>query len=189
MTISVCVQTSPSGCHSGSCSQPTSDSSSGRTRSMTPRSSASAKPIDGWCGLQQQLLDLAPDAFGRQIVERQRRGTALPSSRRARTRTARQTARRAAHAGCRRANVVGSTARSSRRSRSARPSKGSSYVSVSGSHAMALMVKSRRRAASATDIEGSPWTSKPLWPRPRFDSRRGSATSISPALPPGGTSL
>ena len=39
-------------------------------RSMTPRSSASAKPIDGRVGLQQQLFDLAPDPLGRQIVER-----------------------------------------------------------------------------------------------------------------------
>ena len=46
-TSNVWVQTSPSGCHSGSCSQPTSDSSSGRTCLMTPRSSASRKPIDG----------------------------------------------------------------------------------------------------------------------------------------------
>ena len=43
----------------------------------------------------------------------------------------------------------------------------------SGSHAMALMVKSRRRAASSDRGAGSPITSKPLWPRPTFDSRRG----------------
>ena len=47
ITSSVCTQTSPSGCHSGSCGQPTSAFSSGNSRSMTPSSSASAKPIDG----------------------------------------------------------------------------------------------------------------------------------------------
>ena len=45
---------------------------------------------------------------------------------------------------------------------------------VSGSREMALIVKSRRRAASAIDRSGSPATAKPLWPRPVFDSRRGS---------------
>ena len=44
---------------------------------------------------------------------------------------------------------------------------------------MALIVKSRRRAASSTDSVGSPTTSKPLCPRPTFDSRRGSETSSS----------
>ena len=52
--------------------------------------------------------------------------------------------------------VAGSTARSTPRSRSARPSNGSSYSPVSGSQAIALMVKSRRRAASSIDIAGSP---------------------------------
>ena len=47
MTSSVCTQTSPSGCHSGSCGQPTSAFSSGKSRSITPSSSASAKPADG----------------------------------------------------------------------------------------------------------------------------------------------
>ena len=47
ITSSVCTHTSPSGCHSGSCGQPTSGRSSGSTRSTTPRSSASANPIEG----------------------------------------------------------------------------------------------------------------------------------------------
>ena len=47
MTSRVWTQTSPSGCHSGSCGQPTSASSSGKRRSITPSSSASANPIDG----------------------------------------------------------------------------------------------------------------------------------------------
>ncbi len=61
---------------------------------------------------------------------------------------------RAARAGCRRRSVAGSTTRSRRRSMSPRPSNGSRYSSVSGSQAMALTVKSRRRAASSTDIVG-----------------------------------
>ena len=47
---------------------------------------------------------------------------------------------------------------------------------------MALTVKSRRRAASLSDIQGSPVTTKPRWPRPCFDSVRGSETSIPPTL-------
>ncbi len=40
------------------------------------------------------------------------------------------------------------------------------------------MVKSRRRAASATVSVGSDAISNARWPRPLFDSRRGSDTSI-----------
>ena len=36
--------------------------------------------------------------------------------------------------------------------------------------------------ASAIDSDGSPSTANPLWPRPVFDSRRGSETSMSPIL-------
>ena len=72
---------------------------------------------------------------------------------------------------------AGSTTRRRRAARSARPPNGSAYSPVSGSRPIALMVKSRRRAASANDMNGSPSTVKPRWPRPVFDSRRGSATS------------
>ena len=47
---------------------------------------------------------------------------------------------------------------------------------------MALTVKSRRRAASASGSDGSPVTVKPRWPRPAFDSVRGSAMSSPPSL-------
>ena len=47
MTCSVCTQTSPSGCHSGSWAQPTSAFSSGNSSIDHPESSASAKPMDG----------------------------------------------------------------------------------------------------------------------------------------------
>src|SRR6185436_5883268 len=80
------------------------------------------------------------------------------------------------------ANVAGSTTRRSLRWMSPRPSNGSRYSSVSGSQRMAFTRKSRRRAASSTDIDGSPAIAKPLWPRPDLDSRRGSDTSTSPIL-------
>ena len=47
---------------------------------MTPSSRASAKPIDGRSAPEQQLLEFAPDALGRQIVERECRGRAPASS-------------------------------------------------------------------------------------------------------------
>ena len=72
-------------------------------------------------------------------------------------------------------------------SRSARPLKGSKYCSVSGSHEIALTVKSRRRAASSIDIDGSPSTMKPLCPGALFDSRRGSPMSIVADLVDGET--
>ena len=63
------------------------------------------------------------------------------------------------------------------------PSNGSSSSPVSGSHAMALMVKSRagapRRDGSAPD-RPSPRSAR--WPAPVFDSRRGSETSTSADL-------
>ena len=55
-------------------------------------------------------------------------------------------------------------------------------VSVSGSSISALIVKSRRRTASVSGMNGSPVTTNPRCPRPTFDSRRGSATSMSSDL-------
>jgi hypothetical protein len=70
MTISVCVQTSPSGCHSGSCSQPISGRSSGQHgvdhAEVERQREADRRPL----GLQQQLFELAPDPLRWQIVER-----------------------------------------------------------------------------------------------------------------------
>ena len=51
-------------------------------------------------------------------------------------------------------------------SMSARPLNGSMYSPVSGSQAIALIVKSRRRAASSNGRFGSPTTSNPRCPRP-----------------------
>ena len=88
-----------------------------------PRSIASAKPIDGRAR-EQELLDLAPDPLGRQIVERdlpaQARAVASSSanSNRAANCTARSTRRLSS------AKVCGSTTRSSGASRSPRPSHG-----------------------------------------------------------------
>ena len=152
ITISVWTQTSPSGCHSGSCGQPTSASSSGNSRSTTPSSSASAKPIDGRSRLQQQLLDLAPDPLRRadrraECRGRARRGPAsTSSSKRAANCSARSTRRLSSP------KVPRSTTRSRRaleigaaveRDRGSRPSADRS--------AIALIVKSRRRAASSSE--------------------------------------
>ncbi len=163
-TISVCTQTSPSGCHSGSCGQPTSASSSGHSRWTTPRSSASAKPIDGRARLKQQLLDLAPHAFGRQIVERNRPAQRARVRHRRSARTARRTGARAARAGCRRQTCPdrrrgGDAPRDPRGRR-----KGSRISPVSGSREIALIVKSRRRAASSIDSAGSPVDGESLVP-------------------------
>jgi hypothetical protein len=62
----VCTQTSPSGCQSGSCGQPTSVFSSGNSWSTTPRRSAQSNP-DRRARRQQQLLHLAPDPLARQV--------------------------------------------------------------------------------------------------------------------------
>ena len=75
-----------------------------------------------------------------------------------RARTARRTARRAARAGCRRRTSTDRPrAAAAARGRRGRRN-GSRYSSVSGSQEIALMVKSRRRAASSIAIDGSPVT-------------------------------
>ena len=147
-TISVWTQTSPSGCHSGSCGHPTSARNSGHSRSTTPMSSASRKPIDGTERLEQQLFDFAPDPFGGQIIKRDPSAELHVFSRRRRARTVRRTAVPAARGGCHRQTSSGSTTRRRRASRSVRPPTGSSISSVRGSHRIALTVKSRRRADS-----------------------------------------
>ena len=123
--------------------------------STTPRSSASAKPIDG--------RGAAAAAF------RSRPRCARPADRRAGSsrQSAARLRRRASSsnraANCTRAQhaqaVVGERRADRRRAAArardrARPSNGSKYSPVSGSHEIALTVKSRRRAASSIDIVG-----------------------------------
>ena len=102
ITISVCTQTSPSGCHSGSCGQPTSALISGKRRSTTPRSSASPNPIDGRAG-RSSSFSISP-----QIRSGGRSSSAMLPAEipcgvvQAEARSARRTAPRAARAGCRR---------------------------------------------------------------------------------------
>ena len=133
---------------------------------MTPSSSASAKPIDGRRA-QQQLLDLAPDALGRQIVEGDAPADRLRPGVHLEARTARRTARRAARAGCRRRTFADRRRAARRRSsRSPRPSNGS------------MILVRQRIPRDGVDgevapargflgvMDGSPVTSKPVWPRP-----------------------
>ena len=106
---------------------------------------------------EQQLLELAPDALGRQIVERDRRGRApRVASSSVKLEARGELHARAARAGCRRRTSADRRRAAAAASRSPRPSNGSRYSPVSGSHEIALTVKSRRRAASAIDMSGSP---------------------------------
>ena len=136
MTISVCTQTSPSGCHSGSCGQPTSAAISGnRALRSTPSSRPSAKPIDGRRAQQQQLLDLAPDALGRQVVER---------------RCARQSALRAARPSSSSNRAANCRARSTRRLSSANVA-----ASTIAQHARARGRRGRRTGRGTRPVSGS----------------------------------
>ena len=65
------------------------------------------------------------------------------------------------------------------RSRSPRPPQQSMTSPVFGPHMRALMVESRRPDASAMVASGSAMTSKPVWPTPVLESRRGRDTSKS----------
>ena len=136
-------------------------------------------------GHQQQLLELAPDSLRRQVVERDRRGRCSRSPAPASARSGPRTAAPAARAASRRRSAPDPRRAGPVRRGPRGRSNGSRYSPVSGSHAIALMVKSRRRAASSIGIDGSPSTANPLCPRPLFDSRRGSATSIAPSLKTG----
>ena len=55
-TIRVCTQTSPSGCHSGSCGAPRRASSSGKKRSR-PVSSSTANPMEGFAARSSSFLN------------------------------------------------------------------------------------------------------------------------------------
>ena len=124
-------------------------------------------------GLEQQLLHLAADAFGGEVVEGDAAADAGGGVVGGDLEPGRELQGAQDAQAVRRRRWRGSTTRSRRRSRSPRPPKGSMYSLSRGSQAMALMVKSRRRAASSTGIQGSPVTTKPRWPRPCFDSVRG----------------
>ena len=65
-------------------------------------------------GLQQQLFELAPDALGRQIVERDRRSRCARFRDRSSARTAPQTAARGGHGASHRRTSRGSTTRRTR---------------------------------------------------------------------------
>ena len=181
-TISVWTQTSPSGCHSGSCGQPTSACISGNRRAIDLRSSASVEPDRRRRGAEQELFDLAPDALGRQVVERDAAPAARVSRRRPAARSGRRTARRAARAGCRRRSEPGSTTRSRRAGQVGAAVERVGVLAgqrieadgVDGEVAPPRRIGKRHRRV-ALDGEAS-------WPRPVFDSRRGSATSIGADL-------
>ena len=181
ITISVWIHTSPSGCHSCSCSHPMSAAISGQSRWRTRSSRARVKPSDGrrarrssFCSSPQTRS--AGRSSSGMPARSVRVSSGTVSSNRAANCSARSTRRLSS------AKVFGSITRSTPASRSARPPKGSSYAPVSGSQAIALIVKSRRRAASRSGIDGSPSTAKAVCPRPDFDSRRGSATSMPATL-------
>ena len=73
--------------------------------------------------------------------------------------------------------------RSTRPRKSCWPPKKSSSSPRCGSNISALIVKSRRLAASSGVMSASNCTSNPLCPRPTFRSRRGMAKSYASPLP------
>ncbi len=178
----VWTQTSPSGCHSGSCGVPSSATNSGSRRGRKPQACISARPSDGrraW----SSSFSISPHtrSAGSSSSGIARHSPAVAGSTVSSKRAASCTARSARSGSS--TNVAGSTARSTRAARSARPPCGSSTSPVSGSNSSALSVKSRRRAASSIDRRGSPTTAMPRCPGPTFESRRGTDTSTGPSTP------
>ena len=126
-----------------------------------PRSRASASPTDGRSAASSSFSTSPHTRSGGRSssgIERNRTrvSSSTDSSNRAANCSARSTRRLSS------ANVRGSTTRRRRAWRSARPSNGSTSSPVSGSREIALIVKSRRRAASVMDSSGSPSTMNPL---------------------------
>ena len=171
----VWANTSPSGCHSGSCLHPIVAASSGKYF-IQPQSRRKFNPADIFIPLSRSFFHssyiLSGARFSGSIV--------LHSS----------TVSEATDISNRAANCIAlNTLRGSSRNRSdvwrsifkrisLRPSNGSIISPVSQSHKIAFMVKSRREHASFVDIMGSHSTSKALWPSPVFLSRRGMLTSM-----------
>ena len=161
-TISVCTHTSPSGCHSGSCGQPTSAFSSGtvwsidaeiereaRSRSTAGRPAAAAfrsRPRSRSAGRSSSGICLHNAAVPPSSVELEPRGELHAAQHAQAVFRERPRIDGAQHA----ALKIGAAA-----------VQGSMYSPVSGSNAIALIVKSRRREASSIGMSGSPVTVKP----------------------------
>ena len=118
---------------------------------MTPSSSASANPIDG-VRARSSSFSISPQtrSAGRSSSGMVRQSAFV-------VRVDREFEARRELDGAQHAQAVvaerpaGRRRAAARRSRSPRPSNGSTYSPVSGSQEMALMVKSRRRAASSSE--------------------------------------
>ena len=132
--------------------------------------------------LAKQLAPLLEHALGRELGRGRARRTDAEESSSARI------SKRAANCATRRPRsgsspkCAGSVARSTPAARSRSPPCGSSRSPVSGSSPMLLIVRSRLRDAVAKSRPGSQRTSKPLWPVPVFESRRGREKSIAQPL-------
>ena len=127
ITCRLCTQTSPSGCHSGSCGQPASACSSGKSFAIDAEIHRE-READRRPRREQQLLELAPDPLGGQIVERN-----LAAERRASTSSRVNVEARGELDGAQHAQAVVAERRADRRRAAAggrdraRPSNGSKY--------------------------------------------------------------
>ena len=70
MTRRLWTHTSPSGCHSGSCSHPDQRGQTGEEPFDDTQLQRQLEADRGARRLQKQLLELAPDALGREVIER-----------------------------------------------------------------------------------------------------------------------
>ena len=69
ITMSVWIQQSPSGCHSGSCGQSISACISGSSRAVTLSSRASSNPIDGRSAFSRSFSNSPQTRSGGEVVE------------------------------------------------------------------------------------------------------------------------
>ena len=152
-TRSVCSHTVPSGCQWGSCGTPTIASSSGKNlRSAVRR--RNSRPSEGRRPFRSNFRNSSkrrsPGSSSRSSAAERRSSSSSASIAKRAANCATRSPRRGSSAKC-----AGSVARRTPRSRSAFPPCGSRSSPVKGSSPMLLMVRSRRRAASAKVSSGS----------------------------------
>ena len=178
---SVWVQTSPSGCHSGSCGTPTIAANSGK-RSSHPLPFKKAKPSDGCTDRVAHLSHSSrtrSTASSAKHERMDRHSSSVSGAAFNRKRPANCMPRNTRNGSSGNAALVCLRMRASR---SERPPWGSISAPLRGSQSIELMVKSRRAEASSGLSSGSNSMSKPLCPGPRFESRRGTEKSQTAPL-------
>ncbi len=180
----VWTPTSPSGCHSGSWGTPKRFWISGKC-TIQPVDCRYSAMRPGWGLLTAHFMNSSAMRSRARVeysAAMERDMAAVPASTVRLKRQANCMPRRTRKGSSEKASLV---ARRTRLLRSTWPPKKSHISPAIGSKLMALMVKSRREAASRGVMEASKWALKSRWPGPVLLSRRGTLKSQVILVNPG----